>query len=183
MNVFKISEIMADENICIVCEDAEGVQWFGVGGAIYPAHGWPKLTRQQVGEVFYNGPRFHCGVNEVTFPNLTDVKDGHINCAERLALRLRTDYDQNVVAVRTSKGIAFVNERYIDACDAPSDEIWLREMTDSRENTAFIAEDADGNRHAIIMPIIATKSQIKALKELASEQFIERGKKGVYIWV
>ena len=180
MKVFKMAEIMADEGICVFCKDADGVQWFGTGSALYPAHGWPELNKEQVKEMLdaQDRPFGWTEPHEARFPQMNDVKPGHKCFAERLDLRVRTDKEQTAVVARTHKGIVFINEKFIEAVDkAGAKDIRLREMVDCRGILSLVAEDPAGKQYAIIAPIAANKTHIDAFRAIQFQRFYKKPRK------
>lgn len=177
MKVHKMAEIMADAGRCFICKDEDGVRWYGDGGAMYPAHGWPELTEAQVKEMFcVEEPPFGWRgqeLKEVEFPQIKDMSRRYTYYADKLDVTIKTDNGDDAVPAKTPKGIMFIKQKYIDAVDTERrNDIRLRCMTDKRNRPVFVAEDGDGKKYAVIMPVTIRKAQAKVFRDMGFRRFL-----------
>ena len=115
MKIKQIESILKQEKTIIVAE-TECFQWLGNGSALYPVHGLPKLTKENIFTLFDiaedKQEKFYFDERPLPAHLNFDDSDSSEQMIERGSMAFIAE-GRVLEPLKTSQGIASINSRYL----------------------------------------------------------------------
>lgn len=163
MKIKQIESILKQEKTIIVAE-TECFQWLGNGSALYPVHGLPKLTKENIFTLFDiaedKQEKFYFDERPLPAHLNFDDSDSSEQMIERGSMAFIAE-GRVLEPLKTSQGIAFINSRYLKPFSNEANGYELYERTDTN-GRIYIAVKSGFILLGIIIPY-----------DLVSNEFIQ----------
>lgn len=146
-------------------------QWLGDGCAIYPLYGLPILNEETICAVFdiSEKQRDSISIKQATMPE--DINTDDTDAEERAAKEDEISIFYNsseLQPLRTSRGITFIQRKYLDPLDDVMGMVQLFERT-TASGQPYIVAKAGLLIAAVIMPYSIKERLITQLEEIVQE--------------